>query len=146
MCSDPLEISYSHIAEITLQDAPNVISQGFSNRICSDGETPTSNIMDFFPSLTTSLRLSLSFLEFILVDMPPRLIFTVVDISFVWMDVINLDSFNDESTQKRNYAEHIRHFTSRRPLRRAWLYGVVTHHFISISILSLPALLTKKTK
>lgn len=29
MCSNPLEISYSHIAEIALQDAPNVISQGF---------------------------------------------------------------------------------------------------------------------
>lgn len=59
MCLNPLEISYSHIAEITLQDAPNVISQGFSTSICCQGETLTSNIMDFclFPPLSSSLML-----------------------------------------------------------------------------------------
>lgn len=39
MCLDPLEISYSHIAVITLQDAPNVISQGFSNSILQEYDT-----------------------------------------------------------------------------------------------------------
>lgn len=68
MCSNPLEISYSHIAEITLQDAPNVISQGFSTSICCQGETLTSNIMDFrlFPSLPASLLLFIPLLESVL--------------------------------------------------------------------------------
>lgn len=47
MCLNPLEISYSHIVEITLQDTPNVISRGFSTSICCQGKTRTSNIMDF---------------------------------------------------------------------------------------------------
>lgn len=59
MCSNPLEISYSHIAQITLQDAPNVISQGFSSSICCQGETVTSNKIYFrhFLFLPTSFLL-----------------------------------------------------------------------------------------
>lgn len=52
MCLNPLEISYSHIAEITLQAGPNVIFTGFpsSTSIRCQYETVTSNIMDFlFP-------------------------------------------------------------------------------------------------
>lgn len=49
MCLNPLEISYSHIAEITLQAGPNVIFTGFpsSTSIPCQCETVTSNIMDF---------------------------------------------------------------------------------------------------
>lgn len=49
MCLNPLEISYSHIAEITLQAGPNVIFTGFpsSTSIRCQCETLTSNRMDF---------------------------------------------------------------------------------------------------
>lgn len=45
MCLNPLEISYSHIAEITLQAGPNVIFTGFpsSTSVRCQCETVTSN-------------------------------------------------------------------------------------------------------
>lgn len=97
MCSNPLEISYSHIAEITLQDAPNVISQGFSTSIWCQGETLTSNIMDFrlFPSLPTSLLLFVPLIRSVL-SCP--LLFVVDVRSIFGVDVMNLAK---QSSQKR---------------------------------------------
>lgn len=111
MCLNPLEISYSHIAEITLQDAHNVISQGFSTSICCQGETLTSNIMDFclFPPLSSSLML-----------FPSQSLFCpVLEISFLlsflWTQalfqvyVINLAKqfYRRDHSHTEGYGEHV---------------------------------------
>lgn len=126
MCSNPLEISYSHIAKITLQDAPNVISQGFSTSICCQDQTLTSNIMDFrlFPSLPTSLMLFIPLLESVSVllwlNFPP--IFIVVDASSI---LGGCNEFSQTGFEKRpltstgGYRECVYTFGAHQPWRKS---------------------------
>lgn len=91
MCLDPSEISYSHITEITLQDAPNVISLGFSNRISCNSEILTSNIMDFSLFSSSAFRCSFVLKSFLFpVEIPSQSLPLRVRALF-WIDLTNLD-------------------------------------------------------
>lgn len=126
MCSNPLEISYSHIAKITLQDAPNVIWQGFSTSSCCQHQTLTSNIMDFrlFPSLPTSLMLFIPFLESVVSCYgwisPP--IFIAVDVSSILGGCNEFSQTGFEKgplTSKRGYRECVFAFAAHQPWRKS---------------------------